>query len=56
MIKFSDVGVSGSIVMTLMQPYLDKGHHLLLDSWFTSPAIFETLHARSTGACGPVRV
>jgi hypothetical protein len=39
-----------------MQPYLDKGHNLFLDSWFTSPALFETLHARSTGACGPVRV
>ncbi|CAF4318460.1 unnamed protein product, partial [Rotaria sordida] len=39
-----------------MQSYLDKGHNLFLDSWFTSPILFETLHARSTGACGPVRV
>ncbi|CAF3360073.1 unnamed protein product [Rotaria sp. Silwood2] len=55
-IKFPDVGIFGSIVMTLMQSYLDKGHNLFLDSWFTSPILFETLHARSTGACGPVRV
>ena len=55
--RFADVGISGSIVMTLMQPYFDKGHNLFLDScWFTSPALFEKLHARSTGACGHVRV
>jgi hypothetical protein len=44
-IRFPDVGISGSIVMNLMQPYLDKGHNLFLDSWFTSPAIFEKLYA-----------
>ncbi|CAF3240747.1 unnamed protein product [Rotaria sp. Silwood2] len=50
-----DIGISGSIVMTLLQPCLDKGHHLFLDSWFTNPLLFEKLYARSTGACGIVR-
>ena len=45
-IKFRDVGISGSIVMTLMQSYLDKGHNLFLDSWYTSPALFETLQCK----------
>ncbi|CAF1052726.1 unnamed protein product [Didymodactylos carnosus] len=53
--RFPDLGVSGSIVMTLMQPYLDKGHNLFLNSWFTSPTLFEKLHTRSTEACGTAR-
>lgn len=53
--RFPDVGVSGSIVITLMRPYLDKGHSLFLDTWFTSPTLFEQLHTRSTGACGTAK-
>jgi len=53
--RFPDLGVSGSIIMTLMQPYLDKSHNLFLDSWFTSPTLFEKLHTRFTGACGTAR-
>jgi len=53
--RFPDLGVSGSIIMTLMQPYLDKSHNLFLDSWFTSPTLFEKLHTKSTGGCGTVR-
>ncbi|CAF1017113.1 unnamed protein product [Rotaria sp. Silwood1] len=41
--------------MTLLQPYLDKGHNLFVDSWFTSVSLFEKLFERSTGACGTVR-
>jgi hypothetical protein len=53
--RFPDLGGSGSIVMTLMQPYLDKGHNLFLDIWFTSPTLFEKLHTKSTGTSGTVR-
>ena len=31
--KFPDIGISGSIVMTLLQSYLDRDHHSLLESW-----------------------
>ena len=41
--------------MTLMQSYLQKGHNLFMDSWYSRPILFEELHANSTGACGTVR-
>jgi hypothetical protein len=47
--------MSGSIVMTLMNSYLDKGHTIFIDNWYTSPILFEKLHYRRTGACGTVR-
>ena len=37
------LGLSGSIVMELMQRYLNKEHHLYVDNWYTSPALFELL-------------
>jgi hypothetical protein len=30
-----NLGKSGSLVMTLMKPYLNKGHSLFLDNWYT---------------------
>ena len=51
----NQLGVSGSIIMTLMDSYLHKGHNLFIDNWYTSPILFELLHAKSTGACGTVR-
>ena len=53
--KISRLGISGSIVMTLLEPYLDQGHNLFVDNWYTSVGLFETLFERSTGACGTVR-
>ncbi len=38
-----------------MQLYLHKGHNLFIDNCYTSPILFELLHANSTGACGTVR-
>ena len=49
------LGMSGSIVIELMQRYLNKGHHLYIDNWDTSPALFELLHRNKTGACGTIR-
>ena len=49
------LGIAGSVVMTLMQPYLRKDHNLFMDNWFSSPVLFEELHANSTGACGTAR-
>lgn len=50
-----ELGLSGSVVMELMRRYLNKGHHLYVDNWFASPALFEILHRNRTGACGTVR-
>lgn len=49
------VGISGSLVMTLMEPYLDRGHTLYIDNWYTSPVLLQRLHDRKTNACGTVR-
>jgi len=49
------VGISGSLVMTLMEPYLDRGHTLYIDNWYTSPLLLQRLHDRKTNACGTVR-
>ncbi|CAF4791666.1 unnamed protein product, partial [Rotaria sp. Silwood2] len=38
-----------------MRRYLNKGHHLYVDNWYISPALFELLHRNKTGACGTVR-
>ena len=50
-----DIGKSGNIVMTLMQPYLDSGHTLYLDNWDRSPLLFTLLHNRQTHACATAR-
>ena len=34
---------------------MNKGHHLYVDNWYTSPALFELLHRNKTGACGTIR-
>ncbi|CAF1585828.1 unnamed protein product [Adineta ricciae] len=49
------LGKSSSIVMTLMKPYLSKGHSLFVDNWYTTPRLFEKLYELKTGACGTVR-
>ncbi|XP_017790882.1 PREDICTED: piggyBac transposable element-derived protein 4-like [Habropoda laboriosa] len=53
--QYADIGISGNIVMSLMEPYLHKGHTLYVDNWYTSPALFNCLHMNATNACGTVR-
>ena len=43
------------VVMTLMEPFCDKGHVLYMDNYYTSVPLFEDLEARGTLACGTVR-
>ena len=43
-----------SIVDRLMARYLDVGHVLYTDNYYTSPAIFAKLQSRGTGAVGTV--
>ena len=42
------LGLSGSIVLEMMQCYWNKGHHLYADNWYTSPTLFELLHRNKT--------
>ena len=50
-----EVGVSGSVVLTLMTNYLKKNHTLFVDNWSSSPVLFERLLDEKKKACGTVR-
>ncbi|XP_064876538.1 piggyBac transposable element-derived protein 4-like [Oncorhynchus nerka] len=52
---YEGLGVSGSVVMTMLAPHLGKGHTLYVDNWYSSPTLFQHLLSNSTGACGTVR-
>ena len=54
-IHTKELGKSGSVVSTMLEPYLGKGYILYVDNWYTSPALFYFLHENLTGACGTVR-
>ena len=41
--------------MQLMNNYLNKGHILYVDNWYTSSTLFEVLRQKGTGACGTVK-
>ena len=46
---------STKAVMSVLQPYLDKGFYAFMDNYYTSVALFEELVERKTLACGTVR-
>ena len=50
-----DVGLSGSVVLSLIKSHLEKNHTLFLNNWFSSPLLFERLLVQKTKACGTVR-
>lgn len=52
---YPGLGISGSVVMTLLAPYLSKCHVLYVDNWYSSPILFQHLLSLGTGACGTVR-
>ncbi len=41
--------------MTLLAPYLGKGHVLYVDNWYSGPSLFQHLLSHDTGFCGTVR-
>lgn len=41
--------------MTLLQPYLGKGHTLITDNWYMSPHLYTLLHENKTNAFGTIR-
>ncbi|XP_005094394.1 uncharacterized protein LOC101860488 [Aplysia californica] len=51
-----DLKASGNIVLPLLQPIPHgQWHKPFTDNWFTSPALFTTLHSQHTGCEGMVR-
>ena len=49
------LGFSGSVVDQLIKDYLDRGHILYTDNWYTSPDLAMYLHEHNTGAVGTVK-
>ena len=48
-------GVSGAVVLELLERYLGRGHTLYIDNWYTSPLLAEELLKYDTGVCGTVK-
>lgn len=49
------LGKSGNIVMTLTEPFWNKGHRLYTDNWYTSPLLYDALFDKKTNCCGTVK-
>ncbi|XP_069167652.1 piggyBac transposable element-derived protein 4-like [Procambarus clarkii] len=49
-------GFSGSVVKSLMEPWLNKRHILFTDNYYTSPLLTKYLLAHNTGVCGTVKL
>lgn len=49
------IGKSKEIVLSLLKPYLGKGHTLYVDNFYSSPALFTFLHNNYTNVCGTVK-
>ncbi|KAK2574752.1 hypothetical protein KPH14_013001 [Odynerus spinipes] len=52
---FTTIGQAANVVMTLLRPYLGKGHTVITDNWYTSPHLYNLLHKEKTNAYGTVR-
>jgi hypothetical protein len=50
-----EFGVSDTVVMALMEKYLQKGHTLWMANWYSSPQLYDHLHKNKTNTCGTVR-
>ena len=46
-------GISGAIVKKLTTPYLNKGHILYTDNWYTRPIL--PVYLADTGSCGTIK-
>ena len=51
-----DVGMTHAVVMKLVDPIKDSGHHVYMDNYYTSPQVFSDLRANGFGACGTLRL
>lgn len=49
------LGKFENILLTLMEPYMNKGHTLFVNHSYTSPMLFSWLHENKTNACGMVK-
>ena len=52
----SGVGVTHATVMRMVQPCVDRGHHIYFDNYHTSPAVLKDLSSKGFEACGTLLV
>ena len=48
--------ITERVVLDLMAPFLNKGHCLFMDNYYSSVKLYETLLAQGTTACGTLRL
>ena len=53
--EHSDMPTSERILVSLMTPFLNKGHILFIDNFYTSPSLATFLLENGTHLCGIVR-
>jgi hypothetical protein len=46
LVRTSELDIPGSIAMALAENYLDKGHVIYVDNWYSSPKLFQVLYKR----------
>ena len=49
-----DVGVTHAVVRKLLEGLEGRGHHVYIDNFYSSPALFQDLRRHGFGACGTV--
>ena len=49
-------GLGYGVVMNLVQKLANKGYHLYVDNFYSSPKLFHELYKIKIGACGTVRI
>lgn len=49
------MGDSGTVMITMLEKYLDREHVLYTDNWYTSPVLAYFLLDKNTGLCGTVK-
>ena len=48
-------GLGNDVVMKMIQPYMNKNHHVYFDNFFSSLVLLEHLELQQTYACSTVR-
>ena len=51
----TDVGLTHRVVTNLLEPVYERGHHVYMDNYFTSPALFDELKNHQADAYGTFR-
>ena len=52
----NDGGVTQAVVFNLLWGLEKRGHHVYMDNYYSSPALYKLLLMKRFGACGTVRV